>query len=131
MHKKVLSTENYKTTCNNNFLATVDQIDDDKVAADNTYNTICCGYKKWDSCTKKLITSECGKEAYNSFNTFIGDSFGTITHMACPRSEFSSRGDLCKALLPKDDVKAKGKLGDNALTKYVTSLFSFLFVVDN
>lgn len=131
MHKKVLSTEVYKTTCNNNFLATVDQIDDGRVNADNTYNTICCGYKRWDSCTKKLITKECGKEGYESFTTFIGESFGTLTHMACPKSQFSTKTEVCKDLLPTEGVKAKGKLGDNALTKYVTSLFSFLFIIDN
>ena len=130
IHKKVLSQQTYKSTCNNNFLATVDQVDQNDVDGDKTHATICCGYNKWDSCTKKLVTKECGKDAYNSFAEFVGEAFGTLAHMVCPAKDFASRKEICKDLLPKDTVKGKGKVGDNALTKYVVSLFSFLFTFD-
>lgn len=128
IHKKVLSGQEYKTTCNNNFLATVDQVDQSNVDGDKTHATICCGFNRWDSCTKKMVTKECGKEAYENFADFVGESFGTLTKMVCPNNMFATRSDVCKELLPKEGTVAKGKIGDNALTKYVTSLFSFLFV---
>src|SRR5699024_5564976 len=128
IHKKVLSSQEYKTTCNNNFLATVDQIDESSVEGDKTHSTICCGFNRWDGCTKKLVTKECGKDAYEAFSEFVGESFGTLTKMVCPHDMFATRTELCKELLPKEGKLAKGKAGDNALTKYVTSLFSFLFV---
>lgn len=132
IHKKVFSKDTYKTTCNNNFLATVDQIDaQEHTDPDVFHATICCGYNRWDSCTKKLITKECGKDAFETFSDFVGDAFGTLTKMICPNTMFSQKKDICKDVLPKEHVKSKGKLGDNALTKYVVSLFSFLFVFDD
>lgn len=128
IHKKVLSGQEYKTTCNNNFLATVDRVDQQSVEGDKTHATICCGFNRWDSCTKKMVTKECGKEAYDNFSDFVGESFGTLTKMVCPNNMFATRTDICKELLPKEGTVAKGQIGDNALTKYVTSLFSFLFV---
>src|SRR5699024_5822122 len=83
---------------------------------------------KWYSCTKKMVTKECGKDAYESFSEFVGESFGTLTKMVCPHDLFATRTELCKELLPKEGTVAKGQIGDNALTKYVTSMFSFLFV---
>lgn len=131
IHKKVLSQESYKTTCNNNFLLTVDQIEaQNNVDADKTHATICCGYNKWDDCTSKLIAKECGKEAVDSFQLFVGDAFGTVTKMMCPQSLFATKKNICKDVLPKEGTVSKGKLGDNALTKYVVSTFSFLFIVD-
>ena len=130
IHKKVLSGQEYKTTCNNNFLATVDAVDDQgQVEGDKTHSTICCGFNRWDACTKKMVTKECGKDAQESFNDFVGESFGTLTKMVCPNNMFATRAEVCKELLPKEGaVVKKGKVGDNAMTKYVTSLFSFLFV---
>ncbi|KPM06997.1 hypothetical protein QR98_0054790 [Sarcoptes scabiei] len=131
IHKKVLSQDEYKTTCNNNFLAAVDKIDGSGTQdADQIHSIICCGYNRWHSCTDKIIVKECGKEAEDSFTDFVGDSFGTLTKMMCPTNLFSTKKELCKSVLPKESVKAKGKLGENALTKYVVSLFSFLFVFD-
>ena len=130
IHKKVLSGQAYKTTCNNNFLATVDKVDDnDQSQNDQTHSTICCGYNRWDSCTRKMVNKECGKDATDSFAEFVGESFGTLARMVCPNNMFATRTEVCKELLPREGtVVKKGKSGDNALTKYVTSLFSFLFV---
>lgn len=130
MHKKVFSTPEYKATCNNQFLATTDKLNGEADSTDKSYDTICCGYKRWDSCVKKMITKECGKDGYNSFTHFLGESFGTLAHMACPKGDYSTKTDLCKKLLPKEDTKAVHVTGENALTKYVTSLFSFLFILD-
>ncbi|KAH9415226.1 hypothetical protein DERP_006318 [Dermatophagoides pteronyssinus] len=131
IHKKVFNTQIYKQTCNNNFLATVDKIDaEEHLEADRTHTTICCGYNKWDECSKKLITKECGNDAVDVYGDFVGEAFGTLTKMICPAKFFASKKNNCKDVLPKDDVIAKGKLGDNALTKYVVSLFSFLFIFD-
>jgi hypothetical protein len=131
IHKKVLSTDEYKTTCNNNFLATVDKIDD-KVTdnADDSHGTICCGYNIWHECTNNLIKGQCGAQALDSFTAFLGQSFGTLTNMACPKDLFPVSSDTCKKVKVVPGTKSKGKLGDNALTKYVTSMFSFLFITD-
>lgn len=128
IHKKVLSGAEYRSTCNNNFLATVDHIDQQTSEADKTHSTICCGFNRWEGCTRKMVTKECGKEAQESFADFVGESFGTMAKMMCPNNMFATKTELCKELLPKEGTKGKGKIGDNALTKYVTSLFSFLFV---
>ena len=129
MHKKVFSQNEYKTTCNNNFLATVDAVDTQSVDGDKTHTMICCGFNRWDACTKKIVTKECGNEASNSYDGFIGESFGTIARMVCPVNLYNTKVSQCKAVLPKEGTIGKGQLGDNALTKYVTSLFSFLFVL--
>jgi len=131
MHEKVFSQDTYKKTCNNNFLATVDTIDDTITErADGTHGTLCCGYSTWRACTGKLIMDECGQPAIDAFEGFLGNSFGTLTNMACPAELFPAESDTCKKAKPAPGVKAKGKLGDNALTKYVTSMFSFLFVTN-
>jgi hypothetical protein len=136
MHQKVLSTEEYKTGCNNNFLAVVDRIDDPatkKVTgqegfADDTHSSVCCGYVTWHDCTTKMIQDQCGDEANEAYKQFLGQAFGTLTNMACPADLFPVESDTCKKLRIVPGTKSKGKLGDNALTKYVTSMFSFLFI---
>jgi hypothetical protein len=131
IHKKVLSTNEYKTTCNNNFLATVDKIDDKgNDDADSTHGLICCGYNIWHKCTNAMIKTECGDQAVESFTAFLGQSFGTLTNMACPKNLFPVDSDTCKKAKVVPGTKNRGKLGDNALTKYVTSMFSFLFITD-
>jgi len=132
MHKKVLSTEEYKKGCNNNFLAVVDQMDDEIVGqADSAHSRMCCGYLTWQKCTQGMIKDKCGDEAIKQFQNFMGGLTGTITNMACPKDLFPLTGDECKKLAIVPGTKAKGKLGDNAMTKYVTSLFSFMFIVDD
>ncbi len=132
IHKKVLSTNEYKTTCNNNFLATVDKIDDKgNDDADSTHGLICCGYNIWHKCTNAMIKTQCGDQAVESFSAFLGQSFGTLTNMACPKNLFPVDSDTCKKAKVVPGTKNRGKLGDNALTKYVTSMFSFLFITDN
>jgi len=128
MHEKVFSQETYKKTCNNNFLSVVDQIDDTITErADGTHGTLCCGYTTWRACSGQLISEECGKEAVDAYQGFLGNAFGTLTNMACPADLFPPESEACKKVKPVPG-KAKGKLGENALTKYVTSMFSFLFV---
>lgn len=112
----------------------MDQIDSnekqDAKHADKVYSTICCGYNQWDSCAKNLVVKECGKDAHEIFSEFVGEAFGTLAKMICPRKLFAEKKDTCQAVLPPPNKKPIGKLGDNALTRYVVSLFSFLFVFD-
>jgi len=131
IHKKVTSSEVYKKTCNNNFLASVDQIDDtvtDK--ADDSHARTCCGYATWFECTNKLIKEKCGENAIKNYKKFMGGVMGTLTDMACPADLFPAESDQCQKLKPAPGTKPKGKVGDNALTKYVTSMFSFLFITE-
>jgi len=129
IHKKVFSTEEYKTGCNNNFLAAVDSIDDTVTEnADGSHNKICCGYVTWNDCSGKMIKEQCGAAALESYQAFLGEAFGTLTTMACPVDLFPVESNTCKKLRVVPGTKSKGKLGDNALTKYVTSMFSFLFI---
>jgi len=131
IHKKVLSTEEYKKGCNNNFLASVDSIDDTVTEnTDNSHAKICCGYVTWYDCTSQMVKDKCGDKAIKNYQKFLGGVFGTLTGMACPADMFPVESDQCKRLKPVPGTKAKGKLGDNALTKYVTSMFSFLFITD-
>jgi len=132
MHKKVLSTEEYKKGCNNNFLAVVDQMDDTVVGqADSAHARMCCGYLNWHHCTSGMIKDKCGDNAIKQYQNFMGGLTGTLSNMACPKDLFDINGAECKKLTPAPGTKSKGKLGENAMTKYVTSLFSFLFIADN
>ncbi|CAG2166054.1 unnamed protein product [Oppiella nova] len=120
-----------KTSIFNNFLASVDQIDDtvtDK--ADDSHARTCCGYATWFECTNKLIKEQCGENAIKNYKKFMGGVMGTLTDMACPADLFPAESDQCQKLKPAPGTKPKGKVGDNALTKYVTSMFSFLFITE-
>jgi hypothetical protein len=131
IHKKVLSTEEYKKTCNNNFLSTVDTIDDELTnKTDDTHASMCCGYVTWSDCTTKMIKAECGEQAIKHYKSFLSGAVGTLSDMACPKDLFKSESEQCVKLRPVPGTKSKGKLGDNAMTKYVTSMFSFLFIID-
>jgi len=132
MHKKVLSTDEYKKGCNNNFLAVVDSIDDTVTDnADETHSKICCGYHTWYDCSSQMIKTQCGDSAIKNYQNFLGGVAGTLTNMACPADLFPFESDKCKKLRPTPGTKSKGTIGDNAMTKYVTSLFSFMFVTDD
>ena len=131
MHKKVLSTEEYKKTCNNDFLASSNQIDDTVTGhADESHAKMCCAYVRWHSCTAKMIESNCGANAIKQYENFMGGITGTLTNMACPKDLFPESSKECQKFKLAPGTKAKGTVGDNALTKYITSLFSFMFVVD-
>lgn len=132
IHKKVLSTEEYKKGCNNNFLAVVDQMDDEVTGkADDGHARMCCGYMTWHHCTSKMIETSCGANAIKQYDNFMGGLTGTLSNMACPKDLFPVVGEQCKKYKIVPGTKSKGKLGDNAMTKYVTSLFSFMFIVDD
>jgi len=131
IHKKVLSTEEYKKGCNNNFLASVDQIDDTVTGhGDETHGRMCCGYTTWHECSDNMVEDKCGKEAIKQYSNFLNGVFGTLTNMACPKDLFPVESAQCKKYRPAPGTKAKGTVGDNALTKYITSMFSFLFITD-
>lgn len=131
MHKKVLSTDEYKKTCNNDYLAAVDEIDEQvEGKADESHGRMCCAYNRWQSCSAKMIEKECGNNAIKQYENFMGGISGSLTNMACPKDLFPENSKECQKYKPAAGKKAKGKLGDNALTKYVTSLFSFMFVTD-
>jgi len=133
IHRKVFISPEYRTTCNNNFLATVDALDAQHADGDKTHSAVCCGYNTWHECTKKMVIHACGKEAHESFSSFIGGAFGALPHMACPMEEYGMGSKSCSALPPPRSVghtkAGKGK-GHNKLTKWITSHLSFLFVLD-
>jgi hypothetical protein len=131
IHKKVLSTEEYKKTCNNNFLNTANQLDDTVTGnADDSHARMCCGYVTWIQCTDNMVLDKCGDNAIKQYQNFMGGLTGTLSNMACPKEMFPVESDQCKRLRPVPGQKPTGKVGENALTKYVTSLFSFMFVTD-
>lgn len=131
MHKKVLSTEEYKKTCNNQYMAAVDQIDSSVTDnQDESHGRMCCAYNTWHACSSKMIEDACGANAIKQYENFMGGVTGTLTNMACPKDLFPESSKECQKYKPVPGTKAKGKLGDNALTKYITSLFSFMFITD-
>jgi hypothetical protein len=74
-----------------------------------------------------MVGQSCGPEGQKSFKIFIDKAFGGVTSMICPRNIFPPTGNICKKALPPRGTKAKGKLTENAISKYITSYFSFLF----
>ena len=127
-HEKVFSTTQHKSQCNNKFLGRVNSIDTSKTNVDDIHATLCCGYHTWDNCTTTIMTDKCGAEGSNVFKSFLNDNFGLITGMFCPLDVFPINGDICSKVQSKPLAKGKAKLGDNAISKYILSLFSFLFV---
>jgi hypothetical protein len=128
-HKQVFSTEEHKTNCNNKFLSVVNQIETDKMNVDAIHSALCCGYNIWDDCTTKLITSNCGQNGQKVFRRFLSDSFGRITTLMCPLDVFPIDSQQCKKVKSTTTKNTK-KLGSNAISKYILSLFSFLFVTE-
>lgn len=132
IHKKILSTDEYKKTCNNEYLAAVDQIDTQDAVQDQdqSHGRMCCAFNQWHKCSAKMVEDKCGANAIKQYESFLNGVGGTLTNMACPHDIFPVDGKECQGYKPAPGTKAKGKQGENALTKYVTSLFSFMFVTD-
>jgi len=124
----VFSGQEYRTTCNNNFLNTVDGLDSKSSDGDKTHTALCCGFNVWNGCTKKMVVRECGKDAHESFTNFVGQAFGTLPNMACPMDLFAPKSDTCAAVPVRTGKKVRK--GHNTLTKYLTSHLSFLFVLN-
>ncbi|XP_054165815.1 uncharacterized protein LOC128963336 [Oppia nitens] len=126
-HQKVFSTNEHKSDCNNKFLQRVNQIETSKVNVDEIHSTLCCGYNIWDNCTTTMVSDKCGSKGQQVFKSFLNDNFGVLTNMMCPLDLFPTDGSVCSKVKSRTG-KGKAKLGDNAISKYILSLFSFLFV---
>ena len=74
-----------------------------------------------------MMEDKCGKKGKEVFKGFLNDNFGLITNMMCPLDIFATNSAVCTKVKSKTG-KGKAKLGDNAISKYILSLFSFLFV---
>ncbi|CAG2100908.1 unnamed protein product, partial [Medioppia subpectinata] len=126
IHDKVLSTSQHKSNCNNNYLSSL-EFAINRTEIDDRIDTLCCGHNTWEDCTDSMIGHSCGSEGQKNFKNLIDKAFGGITTMICPRNFFPPTGNICKKSLPPRGFKAKGRLSDNPISKYVTSYFSFLF----
>jgi len=131
MHKQVFSTDEYKLGCNNDFLALIDQIETKTSATESTHTQLCCAFNSWEECSAKMTNDKCGEAADKALRNFIGKSFGTLTNLMCPKDLFPAGGKECANVkVEKGSKPAKNNLRENAITKYATSFFSFLFVTD-
>lgn len=125
MHTKVLSQNDYKVTCNNDYLAAVEatEVDD----PDQALDIMCCGYNRWEECAVGKISDSCGNKAKAEFEKFTAKMLGGMTRRLCPSDLFDPKSSSCTKALPPKGTKAKGEKSDNAISKYVASFASFLF----
>lgn len=123
---KVISKNNYREKCVNNFLSTIDKTNKQK-ELDDRLDTICCSYNRWEGCAFGLIKKECGEQGKTSMHNFIDKAFGGLTNMICSSTAFDPTSQRCTSLYAANGVKPKGKLSDNPVTKYIASYFGFLF----
>jgi hypothetical protein len=133
MHTKVFKTDEYKLGCNNDFLSLIDQIETKTSAVESTHDQLCCAFNSWEECSAQMTKNQCGVEADKALRNFIGKSFGTMTNLMCPKDLFKHDSEACKQALknrPPPGSKPKNNLRENAITKYATSFFSFLFITD-
>lgn len=125
---KVLETDDYKNTCVDRFLAAVEYLNStSRVTQDDRYDTTCCGFTQWQKCVKDKVTANCGKQAFDSFEQYILNTFGGFNGQICPEDVFPVTSPTCQKALPPANFKSKGKLSDNPLTQYISIYFGFLF----
>jgi len=95
IHNNVLCSQQYKSNCNNNYLAAL-EYSMNRTEVDERIDTLCCGHNSWEDCSDVLISQSCGSEAQHSFNMFIQKVFGGLTTMICPRNVFPPTANICK-----------------------------------
>jgi len=120
-----LSQNDYKTACNNDYLAAVEATDNDD--ADKSLDTMCCGYNRWETCAINKIGDSCGAKGKDEFEKFVQKMFGGMTKRMCPNDIFVPTSNTCTKALPAKGTKPKGKKSENAVSKYVAGFASFLF----
>ncbi|RWS02059.1 hypothetical protein B4U79_00961 [Dinothrombium tinctorium] len=126
IHDKVISQNTYRENCVNPMLATLDKTKELEVL-DDRLDASCCAFTRWTECTNDLINKNCGAEAVNAMKSFVSDAIGGLSNMVCTKKAFDPNKSRCKKLYADKSAKAKGKLSDNPVTKYVASYFGFLF----
>ena len=125
---KVFETNDYRTNCVDKFLSAVDYLNSTKrVTQDDRYDTACCGFTQWQKCSRDRVTAACGKEAFDSFEQYILNTFGGFNGQICPEDVFAVGSNTCIKALPPPGTKSKGKLSDNPLTQFMSINFGFLF----
>lgn len=128
MVDKVFETADYRNNCVDRFLAAVDYLNStSRVTQDDRYDTACCGFTQWQKCSKDRVTAACGKDAYDSFEQYILNTFGGFNGQICPDDVFAVTSQTCAKALPPASLKSKGKLSDNPLTQYMSIYAGFLF----
>lgn len=125
MHTKVLSQNDYRSTCNNDYLAAVEatEVDDPDLSLD----IMCCGYNRWEECAIGKINDACGDKAKVEFEKFVTKMLGSMTRRTCPADVFDPNTESCVKAMPPKGTKPKGKKSDNAISKYIAGFASFLF----
>ncbi|XP_015788485.1 uncharacterized protein LOC107365483 [Tetranychus urticae] len=123
--EKVLSTKEYKESCNNPFLASVDGTNQIETM-DDRLQSACCSYNRWHDCLYAKITTHCQEDGKKSMVDFIDKTFGKLPDMICPASEFNFKGPSCKPFL-KENGSNQLDSSTNPITRYMIAHLSFLF----
>lgn len=126
IHDKVLSTSEYKSKCNSNYIAALDFVAN-RTMVDQRIDSLCCGHNTWEDCTRSSIGEHCGEESTHRFGSFLDKTFGGFASVMCPRNIFPPTGKVCKQALPPIGTKPRGKISDHFIGKYLNSYLSFIF----
>lgn len=126
-HSKVLSTADFKGTCNSPFLHVVGKIDLSHINADTAHETLCCGFNTWFDCASSTIKSQCHNDGVRVFRDFHNSTLGPITDLFCPVDVFPASSSACKKVHTNAKPKSGSKPPENMISKLVVQLAPFLF----
>jgi hypothetical protein len=145
INQNVLTKKNYHMKCVNPIFVAIDKgqsiynttlqdsnlFDLEKTSAKGVSDTIldltCCSYNRFEDCSQELVNKACGSDAQESLKDFMKKTFGVSINMICPRSMFDPKSEACTSVLPGPNEKAKGKLSDNPLGKYMLNYMNYIF----
>jgi hypothetical protein len=98
-----------------------------KGLSDQILDLACCGINRFQTCSQKIITRECGDDAVKAMKTFVTRTLGGSAERICPRSLFEETKKECTDVLPVPGTIPKGKLSDNPVGKYALNYLNIIF----
>jgi hypothetical protein len=148
INEKILTSKPYHNNCVNDIFASIDKgtqifnktfedpnfFDIEKTSArtlsDVLLDLTCCSFNRFESCSQKMISNQCGQDAVDAMINFTEKTFGGSIKMICPRNLFNPAEETCKKVLPPHGSKPKGKLSDNPIGKYLLNYMNYIFNYD-
>ncbi|XP_074599861.1 uncharacterized protein LOC141854174 [Brevipalpus obovatus] len=123
--EKVLNSTEFKTKCNNPYLAAIGKVEKlDNL--DERLDLTCCSYNRWESCAFNLTEKACNGTGRENLYNFLNQAFAGLSNLFCKQDDFDFLGNRCVSLYPVNDTATEAsKNSTNPITKYLTSYFGF------
>ncbi|XP_015794772.1 uncharacterized protein LOC107371256 [Tetranychus urticae] len=121
----ILSKDDYKKTCNQPYLASIDKVNKFE-DFDDRLDLTCCSYNRWENCFLGMVSAKCQGSGREALTNFMEKTFASLINLVCKHSEFNFEASRCKSLYPADNIKFDATKANNPITKYLASYFRFL-----